>query len=169
MARDIINRSIDAGRDVSQRTQDRLEDLVSEFVRQSEEQAEQARALLTDLIGRSRTTSEQVVETVEREVRSQIANLGLATVEDIDKAWTVSTQAPKGPMATMDVIGFRPLALINKRSENPLIRDFADLLEERIAEGKAGLADGEGFYLWNADGEIIGRSDFGVLAPALGN
>ncbi|GAA4477795.1 3-hydroxyacyl-CoA dehydrogenase [Enteractinococcus fodinae] len=92
---------------------------------------------------------------------------GLATVEDIDKAWTVSTQAPKGPMATMDVIGFRPLALINKHSENPLVRDFAGLLEERITEGKAGLADGEGFYLWNEDGEIIGRSDFGVIAPAL--
>ena len=92
---------------------------------------------------------------------------GLATVDDIDKAWTVSTQAPKGPMATMDVIGFRPLALINARSEDPMLRDFAELLEKRIADGKAGLADGEGFYTWNDDGEITGLSDFGGLAPQL--
>ena len=32
---------------------------------------------------RSRSTSEQVVETVDREVRQQISNLGLATQADI--------------------------------------------------------------------------------------
>ena len=47
------------------------------------------------------------------------------------------------------------------------LRDFAELLEKRIADGKAGLADGEGFYTWNDDGEITGLSDFGGLAPQL--
>lgn len=91
----------------------------------------------------------------------------LASVEDIDKAWTISTQAPKGPMETMDIIGFRPLALINARSENELVRGFAEILDKRIADGKAGLADGEGFYVWNEDGEKVGISDLGGLTPEL--
>ena len=81
--KDILSRSLDAGRDVSTRTQDRLEALVTDLVKRSEQQAEQARDLLKEVMDRSRTTSEQVVETVDRELRAQIANLGLATQDDI--------------------------------------------------------------------------------------
>lgn len=83
--KDILQRSVDTGRDVGQRTQDRLETLLNDALRRSEQQAEQARTLLIELVERSRTTSEQVVETVDRELRAQLANLRLATQADISR------------------------------------------------------------------------------------
>jgi polyhydroxyalkanoate synthesis regulator phasin len=81
--KDILQRSVGVGRDVSQKTQDRVEALLADLVKLSEQQAEQARTVLNDLVDRSRTTSEHVVETVDRELRQQVANLGLATQADI--------------------------------------------------------------------------------------
>lgn len=81
--KDILQRSVDVGRDVSQKTQDRVEALLADLVKLSEQQAEQARSALNDLVDRSRTTSEQLVDAVDRELRAQVANLGLATQADI--------------------------------------------------------------------------------------
>ena len=82
---DILSRSLGAGRDAGQRTQEHIESLLTDMVRRSEEQAEAARRVLNDLVDRSRTTSEQVVDVVDRELRAQISNLGLATRADIER------------------------------------------------------------------------------------
>lgn len=81
--KDILQRSVGVGRDVGQKTQDRVETLLNELVRLSEQQAEQARSVLADLVDRSKSTSEQLVDAVDRELRQQVANLGLATQADI--------------------------------------------------------------------------------------
>lgn len=81
--RDLVNRSLDAGKEVGQRTQDHLDSLVGELQRRSEEQAAQARSLLQEAMERSRSASEQIVTTVDRELRHQIANMGLATQADV--------------------------------------------------------------------------------------
>src|SRR3954452_21790121 len=83
--RDLLIRSIEAGRDVSQRTQEALETLVREVAKAAEAQTSQAQQLVQELVERSRTTTEQIIETIDRELRSQVNALGLATRTDIDR------------------------------------------------------------------------------------
>src|SRR3954468_17961191 len=83
--RDLLNRSIEAGRDVTPRTQDRIEALVREVAKVAEDQAAQAQQVLQELVEVSRSITEQVVEVIDRELRHQINALGLATRTDIDR------------------------------------------------------------------------------------
>src|SRR3954453_6483228 len=83
--RDLLNRSIEAGRDVSQRTQEALDALVREVAKAAEAQTSQAQQLGQELGERSRSTTEQIVEVIDRELRSQVNALGLATRTDIDR------------------------------------------------------------------------------------
>src|SRR4051794_23503383 len=82
---DFVNRSIDAGRDVTQRTQERIEALLREVAKVTEEQTSQAQQLVQELVERSRATTEQFVEVVDRELRSQLNAVGLATRTDIER------------------------------------------------------------------------------------
>jgi polyhydroxyalkanoate synthesis regulator phasin len=83
--RDLLNRSLDAGREVSQKTQDRVEALLRDLTRAAEDQAQQAQQLVQELVERSRTTTEQIIDVIDRELRSQVNALGLATRADIDR------------------------------------------------------------------------------------
>jgi hypothetical protein len=83
--RDIINRTIDAGRGVGQRSQDRIEGIVGQLQRMSEEQLDQVVALMGELRDRSMLSGEQVASAVDRRVREQFASLGLATKADVDR------------------------------------------------------------------------------------
>jgi polyhydroxyalkanoate synthesis regulator phasin len=83
---DILKRYIDTGLAFTAMTQARAEALVKELVKAGEVQAEQARDAVTDLVERSRKNSEQLLETVRREVKDQITNLGLVSKGDLDKA-----------------------------------------------------------------------------------
>ncbi len=74
--RDLLNRSLDAGKDVTQRTQDRVEALLKELAKNAEDQANQAQQSLQELVDRSRSNTEHLVETIERELRSQITSIG---------------------------------------------------------------------------------------------
>jgi len=82
---DILKRYIDAGLEFGSLTQARAEALVKDLVKAGEVQADQARDAVSELLERSRKTSEQLLETVRTEVRNQITNLGLASHDDIDK------------------------------------------------------------------------------------
>jgi polyhydroxyalkanoate synthesis regulator phasin len=82
---ELINRSLDAGKDVTQRTQERIETLLRDLTKNAEDQANQAQQLFQDLVERSRTTTEQLVEVVDREIRAQIASVGLATKADLSR------------------------------------------------------------------------------------
>jgi len=81
--RDLLNRSLDAGKDVTQRTQDRIEALLNDLAKNAEEQRTQAQQVVQDLVERSIANTEQLVEAIDREIRGQINAVGLATKADI--------------------------------------------------------------------------------------
>src|SRR3546814_19694751 len=75
-----------AGLELTALTQAKAGALVGELVKAGEVQADQARDAVTDLLERSRKSSERLLETVRSEVKTQIEKLGLASKEDIDHA-----------------------------------------------------------------------------------
>ncbi|MFZ6002679.1 MAG: phasin family protein [Actinomycetota bacterium] len=82
---DVLKRYVDAGLAFTALTQSRAEALVKDLVKAGEVQADQARDAVADLLERSRKNTEKLVETVRREVRSQISSLDLASKVDLDK------------------------------------------------------------------------------------
>ena len=81
--RDVLRRYIDAGIEFTQLTRQRAEDVVRELVRAGEVQAEQAQQAVEELMERNRRNTERLVETVRKEMRNQVGNLGLATKDDV--------------------------------------------------------------------------------------
>ena len=82
---DLLKRYLDAGIAFTALTQARAEALVKDLVKAGEVQADQARDAVTDLLERSRTNTEKLLEAVRQEVRSQITGLGLASKSDLDR------------------------------------------------------------------------------------
>jgi polyhydroxyalkanoate synthesis regulator phasin len=95
---DLLKRLLDAGMTFTAMTQARAEDLIRDLVRAGEVQAEQAQGVVDELVDRSRRNSERLIDAVRSEIRQQVANLGLATKDDIDrlerKIADVSSRAP---------------------------------------------------------------------------
>lgn len=86
MARnDVLKRYLDAGLELTGLTQARAEAIVKDLVKAGEVQADQAREAVSELVDRSRRTSERLIETVRSEVREQITSLGLASQSDLDR------------------------------------------------------------------------------------
>jgi hypothetical protein len=54
-------------------------------VRAGEVQAEQAQAVIDELVDRSRRNSERLIDAVRTEIRQQMASLGLATKTDVER------------------------------------------------------------------------------------
>lgn len=76
----------------------------------------------------------------------------------IDADWKVSTGAPHGPFEVYDVVGFNVAYNIIQGSqpEGSPLRAFAEALKTKgIDAGKTGVADGTGFYEYDADGRIV--------------
>lgn len=72
-------------------------------------------------------------------------------VESIDKTWMISTGAPAGPCAIMDVIGMQTIYNIDKlwgsKSGDQQLLDRAEWIKSNfIDKGKLGVNSGEGFY-----------------------
>src|SRR3954454_6967370 len=82
---DVLKRYLDAGLAFTALTQSRAEALVKDLVKLGEVQADQARDTVTDLLERSRKNTEHLVQTVRKEVRSQITSMGLVSQADIDR------------------------------------------------------------------------------------
>ncbi len=82
---DLLKRLLDAGMTFTAMTQARAEDLIRDLVRAGEVQAEQAQGVVDELVDRSRRNSERLIDAVRSEIRQQVANLGLATKDDIDR------------------------------------------------------------------------------------
>ncbi|HEX2564632.1 MAG TPA: hypothetical protein VHK25_11980 [Acidimicrobiales bacterium] len=95
---DLLKRLLDAGMTFTAMTQARAEDLIRDLVRAGEVQAEQAQGVVDELVDRSRRNSERLIDAVRSEIRQQVANLGLATKDDIDrlerKITDVASRAP---------------------------------------------------------------------------
>src|SRR5688500_6676045 len=82
---DVLKRYLDAGIAFTTLTQARAEALVKDLVKAGEDQADQARDTVTDLLERSRKNSEKLLDSVRKEVRNQITSLGLASKSDLDR------------------------------------------------------------------------------------
>lgn len=80
-----IKRSLDAGMAFTANTQARAEELVKELVQAGEVQAEQAQALVADLIDRSRRNTEELVTQIRQELANSAETLGLATLADLSR------------------------------------------------------------------------------------
>jgi 3-hydroxyacyl-CoA dehydrogenase len=81
-----------------------------------------------------------------------VAN-GIATPEDVDRTWMISTKAPSGPFATIDVIGLQTAYtigdLLATKSGDPQLRKNADYLKDNyLDQGKLGVSSREGFYTY---------------------
>jgi BMFP domain-containing protein YqiC len=58
---------------------------VRDLAKAAEEQASQAQQLVHEVVERSRATTEQIIDVIDRELRTQVNALGLATRADIDR------------------------------------------------------------------------------------
>jgi len=79
----LIKRLLDAGVQFTEMTQSRAEAIVKDLVKTGEVQSEQAQKFVDDLVARSRKNTDKFLEAVRQEVQTQVANLGLATQDDI--------------------------------------------------------------------------------------
>ncbi len=109
---DVIKRYVDAGLELTQLTQARAEAFVKELVKAGELQADQAREAVADLLARSRATTERIVETVRKEVREQVDQLGLARKDDLERLEArVSSLVAEATAALKAVADKAPAAL----------------------------------------------------------
>lgn len=94
----LIKRYLDAGMAFTQMTQSRAEAIVKDLVKAGEVQAQRTEELVNQLVERSRKNTDRLLEVVRKEVRDQIAGLGLATKDDIarlEKKLASTKAAPK--------------------------------------------------------------------------
>ena len=80
---DMLKRYLDAGMAFTQLTRVRAEGIVKDLVRAGEIQREQAQERVDDLLDRSRKNTDQLLDVVRSEIRSQLSAMGLATKDDI--------------------------------------------------------------------------------------
>ena len=80
---DMLKRYLDAGMAFTQLTRARAEAIVKDLVKAGELQREQTQDALEDLLERSRKNTDQLRDLVRKEIREQLAGIGLATKDDI--------------------------------------------------------------------------------------
>jgi polyhydroxyalkanoate synthesis regulator phasin len=80
---DMLKRYLDAGMAFTALTRSRAEGIVKDLVKAGEVQRDQAQERVDDLLERSRKNTEALREIVRKEIREQLAAIGLATKEDI--------------------------------------------------------------------------------------
>lgn len=79
---------------------------------------------------------------------------GVAEPADIDKVWRIAMGASEGPFEVYDTVGFRVARNIGRGTpRDGRLHRFAELLEESIEAGRSGLADREGFFSYDAEGD----------------
>ena len=80
---DLFKRYLEIGASVLGMSRDRAERIVADLVASGEVAKGQATKAADWLVERGRTGSEEIAEVIRREIRSQIAALGVATRDDI--------------------------------------------------------------------------------------
>src|SRR6476661_6397586 len=81
--KDLLNRSLDAGREVGSKASGTIEGLLDDLTRAAQEQRDQVAQIAQDVFDKSQKNSEQLLKALDRELRVQISHLGLATKADI--------------------------------------------------------------------------------------
>ena len=87
------------------------------------------------------------------EAAEALAANGVGSVEDIDRAWTISTGAPAGPFRILDIVGLTTaynICLMDPRSKDPSTTKgkVCAMLKEKIDRGETGVNAGKGFYVY---------------------
>ena len=80
-----IKRYLDAGMAFTQMTQTRAEAIVKDLVKAGEVQTNKAQDMVAQIIERNQKNTEKFLEMVRKEIRDQVASLGLATKDDLAK------------------------------------------------------------------------------------
>lgn len=82
-----------------------------------------------------------------------LAANGVASVEDIDRAWMGVMKTPIGPLGTLDVVGLDTVWHISEYWANTLndpqtIKNAAYLKQEYVDKGRLGAKTGQGFFTY---------------------
>src|SRR5262245_60081755 len=80
---DIVQRFLDAGAGLTHMTQRNAERLVKSLVDAGEVQSTQAQRMVSDLVEQGRKNRERLTTLIDREVRTQIGRMGLASQADL--------------------------------------------------------------------------------------
>jgi 3-hydroxyacyl-CoA dehydrogenase/acetoacetate decarboxylase len=81
---------------------------------------------------------------------------GLATVEDVDRAYMIHLKAPMGPFGIMDMIGLDLIDSAMSQVQDtiwmvePMKEKIAALFQTRVERGEFGSKSGQGFYTYPA-------------------
>jgi 3-hydroxybutyryl-CoA dehydrogenase len=80
----------------------------------------------------------------------ELAANGVATPEDVDKAWKTVMRAPIGPFGVLDRVGLDTALRITQLGaeayQDPGLRVIATYLNGYVAKGLLGVKSGQGFY-----------------------
>jgi len=106
---------------------------------------------LTPLMVRKESTG-FLFNRVWRAIKKECLHLvddGVASHEDVDRAWMILTGMPTGPFGLMDMIGLdvvRDIELVYYRESGDATDAPPSLLLDKITRGELGLKTGQGFY-----------------------
>jgi 3-hydroxybutyryl-CoA dehydrogenase len=111
-----------------------------------------ARAIgLTPLLVRKESTG-FIFNRVWRAIKKECLHLvdeGVASHEDVDRAWMITNNTPVGPFGMMDMVGLdvvRDIELVYCRESGDEADAPPRLLLEKIERGELGIKTGRGFY-----------------------
>jgi 3-hydroxybutyryl-CoA dehydrogenase len=81
-----------------------------------------------------------------------LAQQGVASIEDIDRAWMHVTKAPVGPLGALDAIGLDTVWTITdywaRQLNDDQLRANARFLRAYVDRGDVGVKSGRGFYTY---------------------
>ena len=82
-----------------------------------------------------------------------MAERGIASIEDIDRAWMGVAKAPTGPFGALDMVGIDTVWAITDHWARRLffirqLRRNADFLKAYVDRGELGVKTGKGFYTY---------------------
>jgi 3-hydroxybutyryl-CoA dehydrogenase len=106
---------------------------------------------LTPLAVRRESTG-FVFNRVWRAIKKECLHLvddGVASYEDVDRAWMIAVGTPAGPFGLMDMVGLdvvRDIEMVYYRESGDASDAPPQLLLDKIARGELGVKTGKGFY-----------------------
>lgn len=103
----------------------------------------------------------------------QVADSGVASYEDIDRAWMIAIGMPVGPFGLMDMVGLdvvRDIELVYYRESGDESDAPPRILQDKVERGELGVKSGRGFYSYpdpafQRPGWVKGEADFAAPAP----
>ncbi|UCG12320.1 MAG: 3-hydroxyacyl-CoA dehydrogenase family protein [Deltaproteobacteria bacterium] len=108
---------------------------------------------LTPLLVRRESTGfifNRVWRAIKKECLHLVDN-GVASHEDVDRAWMIATAMPAGPFGLMDVVGLdvvRDIEMVYYRESGDETDAPPKFLLDKIERGELGMKTGKGFYTY---------------------